>query len=83
MENEKPEIDFDDDRLLYLGTGLIYRCVCAPKSWSSETVEKEVTRVDPPGTIANRWVISNSEDVGPNPSQCPDCDHRQHWTLNC
>lgn len=86
----KKKIDLTEDRLFSLGWGLIYKPVCAPKSWSGERVAKEATKNDPPGTSANEWVITNTEDCDDddpfrdaNPIPCPDCEDRQHWLVNC
>lgn len=82
------DVDLTQDRLFFLGQGLIYRIVCAPASWSSDRVAEEVTRADPPGTSANRWVPSEpSERDDPfNGTNCVDCNddpNRRHWLLNC
>ncbi len=84
----KKKVDLTEDRLFPLGWGLIFRPVCAPKSWPPERVAAEATRNDPPGTSANVWVISEPEereDVFNNTNcvPCPDCEDRQHWLLNC
>lgn len=80
-------VDLTQDRLFYLKTGIIYRCVCAPKSWAPDKVADTVTSADPPGTSANQWVItdtSNRDDFeGKQPMQCSDDPERQHWILNC
>lgn len=81
-------VDLTEDRIFSLGWGLVYRGVCAPKSWSPKRVAEEITREDPPGTSANKWVISNpgerdDEFNGVNHIQCPDCPDRWHWLLNC
>ena len=87
--SDKPEVDLTEDRIFPLGWGLIYRCVCAPKSWSCERIEDDVTRSDPPGTSANRWVISEAHDdrddefKGVNNLPCPDDENRVHWLMNC
>ena len=86
--SEKPEVDFSKDKLFSLGWGLIFQAVCAPKSWTAEQVAAEKTRNDPPGTSGNEWIISEPEpreDVFNNTNciQCPDCEDRQHWLLNC
>jgi hypothetical protein len=80
----EPDIDLTEDRLFSLGFGLIYKGVCAPKSWSKEKVEDEATKADPPGTSANRWVCSEiSEDNPENPVPCNDDCNRVHWIVNC
>lgn len=88
MTATKPEVDLTEDRIFPLGFGLVYRCVCAPKSWSAERVAEDVTRSDPPGTSLNEWVISDPmerEDQfnGVNQLPCPDDENRIHWMLNC
>lgn len=80
--------DLTEDRLFSLGWGLIYCAVCAPRSWSAEKVAEEKTLVDPPGTSANQWVISEPrerEDVFNNTNNvdCPNDPNRVHWLLNC
>lgn len=81
--------DFTEDRLFFVGTGIIDRVVCAPKSWSPERIAEDVTRRDPPGTTVNRWEISDARPRPDTPfdntnhAQCPDCDGRMHWLLNC
>ena len=81
--------DFDSDQLLWLSWGLIFRTVCAPKSWTPERVAKEVTKKDPPGTSLNEWVISEPDPdrdddfKGVNVLPCPNREDRQHWLLNC
>ena len=83
------EVDLAEDRLFPLGWGLIFRAVCAPKTWSEDRVSEQVTRDDPPGTSANRWVISGADNgrvgafKGTNCISCPDSPDRQHWLLNC
>ncbi len=82
--NVEPEIDLTEDRLFSLGFGLIYKGVCAPKSWSKEMVEEEATKADPPGTSANRWVCSEINEERPeNPLPCNDNCNRVHWIMNC
>jgi len=81
-------VDLSEDRLFPVGWGLIYRCVCAPKSWSEDRVAEVITREDPPGTSVNRWVISDpqgrdDEFNNCNNIQCPDDPNRVHWLLNC
>jgi hypothetical protein len=87
MTNPK-NVDLTEDRIFPLGWGLVFRCVCAPKSWSAERVENDVTANDPPGTTANRWVVSDPSERdddfnGVNRLPCPDDQNRQHWLLNC
>lgn len=86
--SETKKIDFTEDRVFPCGWGLVYREVCAPKSWSPERVADDVTANDPPGTSLNRWVVSEPserEDEFNNTNQrpCPDCKDRVHWLLNC
>jgi hypothetical protein len=81
-------VDLTEDRLFPLGWGLIFRAVCAPKSWSPDKVAIECTRMDPPGTSANEWVISDCRERegvfnGVNHVDCPDVCDRIHWLLNC
>ena len=85
----KTAVDLTEDRVFPLGWGLVFRAVCAPASWSAEQVAEDVTRNDPPGTMANRWVVSEPDDDrddafrGCNCIQCPDDPSRRHWLLNC
>jgi len=88
VAKKKLTVDLSQDCLFPLGWGLVFRAVCAPKSWSPERISREATRNDPPGTSENRWVISKPErrdDVfnGTNCVPCPDSKDRQHWLLNC
>lgn len=83
-------VDMKADRLFYLGTSLIYKCVCAPKAWTADQVSDEATKADPPGTSANRWVASSPDDrdddcpfKNGNPQPCNDDTERRHWWLNC
>ena len=78
-------IDLAEDRLFSLGWGLIYKSVCAPKSWSADKVSVEATKADPPGTSANKWVVTNAptDELPANPVPCPDNPNRVHWCLNC
>ena len=86
-----PEVDLTEDRLFPLGPWtLIYKAVCAPKSWSGDRISEEATMQDPPGTSANRWVITTPKNEGEgvfsttNPIPCQDCpEDRRHWLLNC
>lgn len=87
-QTQSAPVDLTEDRIFPVGWGLIFRCVCAPKSWSCERIEEEVTREDPPGTTANRWVIAEPrerEDAfnGVNNLPCPDDPNRTHWLMNC
>ena len=89
MAIEPKTVDLNEDRIFPCGWGLIYRVVCAPKSWSDERISDVMSAEDPPGTIANRWVVSEPDDErtdtfkGVNRVQCPDCDHREHVLMNC
>ncbi|MFZ3193816.1 MAG: hypothetical protein WA154_11510 [Moraxellaceae bacterium] len=87
-EATSPSVDLTADRLYPLGWGLIFRCACAPTSWSPERVGDEMTAMDPPGTSANRWVVSEPSERGDeydnvNQLPCPDEPGRTHWLLNC
>jgi hypothetical protein len=87
MANPK-NLDLTENRIFTLGWGLVYRCVCAPTRWTAEEIERDVTANDPPGTMANRWVIaepSEREDEfnGVNHLRCPDDENRTHWLMNC
>lgn len=80
--------DLTEDRLFSLGFGLVFKCVCAPSSWSAERVSDEATKADPPGTSANRWEVSEPRERegdfnGVNKLPCPDDPNRTHWLLNC
>lgn len=83
------QVDLTEDRLFPFGWGLIFRVVCAPKSWSDDKISETATREDPPGTMANQWVVSEPDDdrtdafKGVNRVQCPDCENRWHVLLNC
>lgn len=83
------DVDLTEDRLFPLGWGFIFRVVCAPSSWSPEKVSEELTKSDPPGTSANRWVVSEPDDErdgdfkGCNHIQCNDDKNRTHWLMNC
>lgn len=43
------DVNLTEDRLFSIGQGLIYKPICAPKTWSKEKVETEATAADPPG----------------------------------
>lgn len=80
--------DLSKDRLFWLGWGIVYCTVCAPKSWSAEKVGYEATLDSPPGTSVNRWVVSEPRERkdnwdGINQKPCPDDPERVHWLLNC
>ncbi len=86
------DVDLSEDRAFFFRVGsgglgaLLYKGVCAPKSWTPEQVEAEATRRDPPGTSANRWEVTEvNPDIGldHNPCQCNDDPTRHHWVLNC
>lgn len=81
-------VDLTEDRLFPMGWGLVFRCVCAPKSWSCDRVAAQATADDPPGTSLNEWVISDPEERsddfnGVNNLPCPDDENRTHWLINC
>lgn len=86
-----PRADLSEDRLFPLGWGLIFRVVCAPKSWDDKRISDDMSMRDPPGTSANRWVVSDEESVAghkqwdhpTNRKQCPDCPDRWHVLMNC
>ena len=87
-DTTKATVDFTEDRIFPVGWGLVYRIVCAPRSWSADRVAEDVTRNDPPGTSLNQWVISEPHERkddfnNVNHLPCPDCDGRIHWLLNC
>lgn len=88
MASEPSSVDLTEDRLFPCGWGLIYRVVCAPKSWAPERVAETATREDPPGTSVNEWVISDPGERkdafnGVNQLPCPDDPNRVHWLINC
>jgi hypothetical protein len=88
MNEPVKKVDLTEDRLFPCGWGLIYRVVCAPKSWAPEEVGEEATRMDPPGTTANRWEVSEPRERkdafdGINHVDCPDDCNRVHWLINC
>lgn len=82
-------VDLTEDCLFSLGWGLVCKCVCAPSSWSAERVSDAATAMDPPGTSANRWVVSEPDDTrtddfkGTNNLPYPDEAGRTHWLVNC
>ncbi len=82
-------IDLTEDRLFSLGFGLVFRAVCAPATWDADRVAREATAMDPPGTSANEWVVSDPDDErddafkGCNCITCPEDASRRHWLLNC
>lgn len=85
----EPGTDLTEDRLFQISWGLIYKVVCAPKGWDEQRVSDEATRMDPPGTSGNRWVVSEP-DVdrdepfkGVNHIECNDDCNRFHWLVNC
>ena len=85
-DTKKP--DLSEDRVFPLGWGLIFRAVCAPKSWPPEKVAADVTASDPPGTSVNQWVVSEPQERDDdfnnvNQLPCPDDPNRVHWLLNC
>lgn len=87
-KTETNEPDLTEDRIFPVGWGLIYRVVCAPKNWTPEKIADTVSSDDPPGTSHNRWEVAEPyerSDVfnGVNHIQCPDCEDRWHWLLNC
>lgn len=74
--------------LIRVGWGVVYCVFCAPKSWSAERVADEATSKDPPGTIANRWVVAEPRERsdiwnGINQVPCPESSERIHWLVNC
>lgn len=87
MANPK-NVDLTENRVFYLGTSIIFRCVCAPKDWTAEEVSNYVSNDDPPGTVAGRWDVSDAEERegdfnGVSFLQCPDEPNRLHWLMNC
>lgn len=84
-------VDLTEDRLFPCGWGLIYRVVCAPKTWDDERISDVMSAKDPPGTSVNRWVVTDDEAAAKheqwahptNRKQCPDSDHRDHVLMNC
>lgn len=87
-DQAKAKVDLTEDRLFSLGFGLVFKAVCAPSHWSPEKVADEATKMDPPGTSENRWVISTPEQRdddfnGVNHLPCPDDCNRTHWLVNC
>lgn len=88
MGEAEKKVDLTEDRIFPLGWGLIYRAVCAPKSWTPERIAAQATADDPPGTSANRWEIATPQERkddfnGVNQLPCPDDCNRVHWLLNC
>jgi hypothetical protein len=82
------QVDLTENRLFSLGFGLIFKVVCAPSSWNEDKVSDEATKMDPPGTSVNRWVVSDPEECegdfkGKNNLPCPDDCNRTHWIVNC
>jgi hypothetical protein len=83
-------IDMNADELILVKWGLIYKCVCAPKSWDAEKVSAQASLIDPPGTSANRWECTDTSSFADghpfknnNPQPCNDDPNRRHWVLNC
>lgn len=83
-------VDMKSEKLFQISSGLIYKCVCAPKSWDAERVSDQATKNDPPATSANRWVVTNCDSLDDdhpfkkgNPQPCNDDPDRQHWIVNC
>ena len=76
------KIDFTEDRVFPVGNGIVYRVVCAPRSWSNDKISDDVSTKDPPGTMANRWVVADDEMATDHHQwkhptarkQCPDCE---------
>lgn len=87
--SKKHTVDLSQDRLYSCWAGLIYGVVCAPKSWPPEKVSEEATRMNPPGTTLNKWVVSHPDERegsvfdGTNCVPCPDSPDRVHWLVNC
>lgn len=85
----EPGTDMSADKLFNISWGLIFKVVCAPKSWDATRVSDEATRMDPPGTSVNRWVVSDPDEErdapfkGCNHTQCNDDPNRVHWLVNC
>lgn len=88
---ESKVVDFSEDRVFPLGWGLVFRVVCAPKSWSDERIADDVSANDPPGTSVNRWEVTDDGSASEhhqwahptNRKQCPDCQDRWHVLMNC
>jgi hypothetical protein len=84
-----PGTDLNEEVLFQICWGLIFKVVCAPKSWNEDKISEEATRIDPPGTTVNKWVVSEpdnnrSDDFkGVNNLPCPDDCNRLHWLINC
>lgn len=85
-----PDVNYSEDRLFSLWWGLVYKAVCAPAHWDAQRVSDEATKAAPPGTTANRWVVTSTESMDDdhpfnsgNPQPCPDCADRRHWIVNC
>lgn len=85
------DVDMKADRLFHIQTHIIYKIVCAPKAWTGDQVSDVASRENPPGTSANRWVVSDLSDSdqednpfkSSNPQPCNDDPDRVHWLLNC
>lgn len=84
-------VDLNEDRVFPVASGLIYRVVCAPSTWSDDRISEAVTAASPPGTINNRWEVSSAKAASKHRQwqhetarkPCPDCDHRVHVLMNC
>lgn len=84
------DVDLKAEKLFCVSYGLIYKCMCAPASWSADQVAQRATQDDPPGTSENRWVVTDTssfDDDHPfkngNPQPCNDDPDRRHWVVNC
>lgn len=80
-------LDLTEDRIFTLHTGLVYRNVCAPSSWTRERVEADVNAQSPTG-IRSEWVVSEAIERegdynGCSCLACPDDPNRTHWLMNC
>lgn len=88
VKKENPNVDLSQDRLLYVGSGLVFGVVCAPSTWDKKRVSETATNENPPGTSANEWVVSKpakrEDDFnGVSHLPCPTDSNRTHWLINC
>lgn len=91
IEMKEKKVDLEADELYLASEGLIYRVVCAPKSWDAQRVQDETNaKFGRPGISNNEWVITEGDTLNEkwmetedgNPGKCTE-EHRCHWLLNC
>ena len=87
MANPK-NLDLTEEKLFWIASGIVYSVCCCPTAWDAQRVGHEATVKNPPGTSANRWVVSDPQErsddfSGRNTMPCPDDPERTHWLINC